>query len=523
MKKRILVIIMAAAMVFSLMIFPAGAADYKLGDVNSDGRVTPADVTALRLYLAGKTDETVTVHKQAADLNQDGRVTPADVTTLRLYIAGKIDIGGSEEKTELSAYTIVYPAEYTKYEMYAAELLQDYVMDHFDVELPMTDDSTAETEYEVLIGNTNRAASNTDISCNSGEYLLMSVGKKIVLQGKSYMIGGAVGALTYNGMRDSCVINSSISDIAAPAAYTPLPATGVILMIGDGMGYNHIGGAERYYSRRDKTWDGFTAKEMPNQGSVSTYCLDGKQLLKEGMFKKIVTDSAASGTAMATGWKTYATYLGMNYKGEEITNVREIANSLGYKTGILTTDEAYKATPAAFTVHNISRYNYAEIQTAQQALLDGEDLSYLRGEVGEELLTQTKEVLDLVSTDSNGFFTMIEEAYTDIYAAPGHLTSDLLHAVARIDSAVEYAMTFAAAHPDTVLIVTADHETGNLDESGVVSNNGAHTMKDVPIFAMGAGTEIFNGQRIENIEIGQFIASVYGVDEFGGFYDNIVD
>ena len=64
-------------------------------------------------------------------MNQDGRVTPADVTTLRLYIAGKIDIGGSEEKTELSAYTIVYPAEYTKYEMYAAELLQDYVIGSF--------------------------------------------------------------------------------------------------------------------------------------------------------------------------------------------------------------------------------------------------------------------------------------------------------------------------------------------------------------------------------------------------------
>lgn len=523
MKKHILGIIMAAVMIFSLMIFPAGAADYKLGDINGDGRVTPADVTALRLYIAGKTDETVTVNKQAADLNQDGRITPADVTTLRLYIAGKINISGSEEKTELTAYTIVYPAEYTKYEIYAAELLQDYVMDHFDIELPMTDDSSTETEYEFLIGNTNRAASTTDVSCDNGEYLLMSAEKKIVLQGKSYMIGGAVGALTYNGMRDGCVINSAVSDTAAPAAYTPLSATGVILMIGDGMGYNHIGSADKYYTRRDKTWDGFTAEEMPNKGSVSTFCLDGSNLLKNGMFKKVVTDSAASGTAMATGWKTYSTYLGMNYKGEEITNVREVANALGYKTGVLTTDEAYKATPAAFTVHNISRYNYAEIQAAQQALLDSGDLSYLRGEVGEELLTQTKTVLDLVSTDSNGFFAMIEEAYTDIYAAPGQLTSDLFHAVARIDSAVEYAMTFAAAHPDTVLIVTADHETGNVDESGGVGNNGAHTMKDVPIFAMGAGTEIFNEKRIENIEIGQFIASVYGVDAFGGFYNNIAD
>ena len=118
---------------------------------------------------------------------------------------------------------------------------------------------------------------------------------------------------------------------------------------------------------------------------------------------------------------------------------------------------------------------------------------------------------------------MIEEAYIDICSAPGYYVQELLQAVARLDGAVEYAMTFAAAHPDTVLIVTADHETGDLNEFGNVTNNGAHTMKDVPIFAMGEGTEIFQDQRVENIEIGQFIASVYGVDDFGGVYTNIVD
>ena len=100
---------------------------------------------------------------------------------------------------------------------------------------------------------------------------------------------------------------------------------------------------------------------------------------------------------------------------------------------------------------------------------------------------------------------------------------ELLQAVARLDGAVEYAMTFAAAHPDTVLIVTADHETGDLSELGNVTNNGAHTMKDVPIFAMGEGTEFFEDRRIENNEIGQFIASVYGVDDFGGVYTNMAD
>lgn len=521
MKKRVIAVFLTFSLLFSLFVFSAGAAETVPGDVTGDGRVTIRDVAAIRQYLAGGLTLTEE-QKTAGDVSGDGRVTIRDVAALRLYLAGKISLE-PEVKTDLSLYTIVYPSEYTKYEMYAAELLQDYVQDTFDITLPMQDDTAAETEYEFLIGNTNRAASNTDVSLEDGQYFLQSVGKQVVLQGADYMIGGAVGALTYQHMKEGEVVNSAISSTAEPAAYTPLPATGVILMIGDGMGYNHITAADSYFSRRDETWNGFDAEKLPNQGSVSTYCLDGGSLGAEGVFKKKVTDSAASGTAMATGWKTYSTYLGVNYLGEALLNVREIANSLGYKTGILTTDEAFKATPAAFTVHNTSRYDYAGIEAAQQALLDSGDLTYLRGEVGDELLSYTKEVLDTVSTDSDGFFAMIEEAYIDIYSAPGYYVQELLQAVARLDSAVEYAMTFAAAHPDTVLIVTADHETGDLNEFGNVTNNGAHTMKDVPIFAMGEGTEIFQDQRVENIEIGQFIASVYGVDDFGGVYTNIVD
>ncbi len=521
MKKRMMAVFMTVSLFFSLLVFSAGAAESVSGDVTGDGRVTIRDVAAIRQYLAGGL--VLTEEQQAAgDVTGDGRVTIRDVAALRLYLAGKISLE-PEVKTDLSLYTIVYPSEYTKYEMYAAELLSDFVEDAFDIVLPMTDDTAAETEYEFLIGDTNRAASDTGVSLEGEEYLLQSVDKQVVLQGADYMIGGAVGALTYQYMKDGAVINSGISAAADPAVYTPLPATGVILMIGDGMGYNHIAAANLQFGLRDETWNGFDAQKLPHQGSVSTYCLDGKLLPTENVFQKTITDSAASGTAMATGWKTYSTYLGVNYLGEPLLNVREVASDLGYKTGILTTDEAFKATPAAFTVHNTSRYDYTGIEAAQQALLDSGELAYLRGEVGDDLLTCTKEVLDTVSTDSDGFFVMIEEAYIDILSVPGKSVMELLQAVARLDGAVEYAMTFAAAHPDTVLIVTADHETGDLSELGNVTNNGAHTMKDVPIFAMGEGTEFFEDRRIENNEIGQFIASVYGVDDFGGVYTNMAD
>lgn len=60
-----------------------------LGDINGDGRITPADITLIRLYIAGKSDAEQVVC-EACDLNGDGRITPADITALRLYLAGKI-------------------------------------------------------------------------------------------------------------------------------------------------------------------------------------------------------------------------------------------------------------------------------------------------------------------------------------------------------------------------------------------------------------------------------------------------
>lgn len=62
-----------------------------LGDINGDGRITPADITLIRLYIAGKSDAEQVVC-EACDLNGDGRITPADITALRLYLAGKITL-----------------------------------------------------------------------------------------------------------------------------------------------------------------------------------------------------------------------------------------------------------------------------------------------------------------------------------------------------------------------------------------------------------------------------------------------
>jgi alkaline phosphatase len=114
---------------------------------------------------------------------------------------------------------------------------------------------------------------------------------------------------------------------------------------------------------------------------------------------------------------------------------------------------------------------------------------------------------------------MIEEGWID-KQSHNNSVSGTATMVQRFNDSIEYATQFALMHPNTALIVTADHETGDLREHtifkegfGFQSEN--HTNKDVSIFALGAGTEIFNGARVENIELAKFVASVYSSEPFG--------
>ena len=79
-------------------------------------------------------------------------------------------------------------------------------------------------------------------------------------------------------------------------------------------------------------------------------------------------------------------------------------------------------------------------------------------------------------------------------------------------------MEYAFYNPDTVVIITADHETGDLRPAGdgtLAYNDTEHSSADVPVFAWGYGTEFFNGNTVENIEIAHFISSAMGDDSFG--------
>jgi alkaline phosphatase len=137
------------------------------------------------------------------------------------------------------------------------------------------------------------------------------------------------------------------------------------------------------------------------------------------------------------------------------------------------------------------------------------------------------ETLNKLNADNDGFFMMYEEAYIDKHCHNNDIDNTFL-ALLSFNQAIGRFMEFAFYNPETVVIITADHETGMLleNEDGTLSyNSGDHSDANVPVFAWGFGAEHFDEKEVENIEIAHFFASSMGVDDFGdktgGWYDEI--
>jgi len=114
---------------------------------------------------------------------------------------------------------------------------------------------------------------------------------------------------------------------------------------------------------------------------------------------------------------------------------------------------------------------------------------------------------------------MIEEGHIDKRAHEKD-NEGAVEMVKRFNDAVAYATQFTLCHPDTLLIVTADHETGKLtaskyNEYGYLFHSYNHTNEDVPFFMLGAGASAYDGQTLENIELAKICASAYTTEPFG--------
>ena len=432
-------------------------------------------------------------------------------TTLKDEVKKDFPIGDvTFGSVNLAEFGVVYPEGADLLTEYAALNLVDYIEINMGITLDVYSDSEDAREHEFLVGETNRPESDIAVYFDDGEYLLMQNEGKIVMQGEGIYIGAAVGAFIsfyLESDEDEVSLDAIPTDVITeyyvPADY----CSNVILMIGDGMGFNHINMA------LDNGLDTFYAKLLDVQGSAITR----SQSVING--KDNYTDSAASATALACAYKTINGYLGVDPNKNSVKNVRELAYEAGAQTAVVTTDTITGATPAGFLCHHDDRNDSSILKTQITNLEKEGKVDYLAGSVGDNLTKETRTALKTIADSDDPFFIMVEGAYIDKVSHNNDYAAAVKNVI-RFNDAIAYSLMFAMCHPGTAVIVTADHECGVLDEDpstkfGYKYKSGNHSNRDVPVYAFGPEVEIFHDVATENIDIARFIAGVFGDYSFG--------
>ena len=330
------------------------------------------------------------------------------------------------------------------------------------------------------------------------------------------------------------------------------PVKNVILMIGDGMGLPHIaatrtivlGAHGRLYIER-----------MPVTGIIDHYSAD-----------EFVSDSAATGTSLATGYKTNSDMIGLLPDGTPALTILEAARDIGMATGLVATLTITHATPAAFAAHIHDRDLEAEIavqllESKVNVLLgggralfkpgvsgykfersDGRDLTreardrgYEYVETRDELMNakadngyllglfsdgfmlvqdseptlaeMTDKALEILSRNEKGFFLMVEGSQIDWGAEDNDINYTIREQL-HFDLAIGNAIQFAMKDDETLVVATADHEAG-----GMFIPEGPPNQLDGKI-SIGWGTDGHSGVPVPVFAYGPH------AEKFMGWYDN---
>ena len=321
----------------------------------------------------------------------------------------------------------------------------------------------------------------------------------------------------------------------SPAAARPA-ADSVILFIGDGMGPNQVAMTEGAIGEK------LAMQQMPFSGTVTTTSVHGD-----------ITDSAAAGTALATGHKTENGMIATSPSGQRLETILERCRKKHKSVGIITTDALTGATPASFAAHVASRGKRSEIaeqmvHSRAQVMLgywkgdfapkalggereDGKDLIarltgngyqvvYTRDELvkaekpllagffddgpqAPRMVDMVKAALARLGRNQEGLFLVIEQARVDWEPGdPSAIVADVLN----LDQAVATAVEFARKRGRTLVVVTADHETGGCE---IVKPELLRVLKGVKEPAR----DIAQRLNADRTNIGQVMAEYAGLSE----------
>lgn len=325
----------------------------------------------------------------------------------------------------------------------------------------------------------------------------------------------------------------------------------VILMIGDGMSLMHIQAA--WTCNRGKLW-------LENAQYTG--------LSKTPASNRLITDSGSGGTSLATGYKTLYHAVGVDTLGRPLKSLCALAHEKGRSSGIAVTCRLWDATPCDFCCHNINRDNEQEL--VADYLTSGIDFAFGGGakyflhrkdgrnifdelqkegyhisrtfedleqwkkgrvfcvpydvdtpvpdERGDLLARASLKGISLLNQNPKGFFMMIEGSQLDDYGHFNQLDM-LMKETLDFDQTIGKVMQWAAKDGQTLVVVTADHETGGLTvlggdlKTGTVQGNFStkdHSGTMVPVYAFGPGSENFSG-FMDNTDIFWKIKKLMGL------------
>ena len=385
----------------------------------------------------------------------------------------------------LEQYYIVYGEDTYGYSRDVARQFRTQLQEITGIALKLSEDTKDEHEYEIIVGTTTRELNFTEDDMEALEYGYVTEGTKVVVNaGAPYMLELATEKIVSLYTMEK---NLRISHEPRKFTFEFETPKNVILLVGDGMGQAHID-----YTKETELGV-FIGDVMPNKGECTTTSISG------------TTDSAASATALSTGYKTKNGSIGKDRNGNNLKVMGELVVEMGKTLMVMSNYPIYDATPAAFTAHATDRELTTTIEEQQQKL----GALVLESPSNDNTLQTMLEALAQYEQleEKNGFFIMNEEGYCDS-AGHNNLFKQSIQAVTRMDQLLRYSISYIIHHPDTVLIMTADHETG-----GITSTS--HTGVKVPVYAMGYGTETFNGKTVDNTDISKFIASIIGDSNWG--------
>jgi len=383
------------------------------------------------------------------------------------------------------------------------------------------------------------------------------------------------------------VMALGISEFSVEAKKTDKKPKYIFLFIGDGMGYAHVSAAESYLSYKEGKLGGamLTMTQFPYFGTATTYSAN-----------RYVTDSSAAGTAIASGEKTDNGMLGVDPEGNPVKSIAYDLKEDGYQIGIISTVGINHATPGSFYANSASRSSYYDIskqipdsgfeyfagdgfieyqgksrtEEPVDAYIErnGYAVAYGIEEFREETegkkhavfcqasnksesadnyvsegklkedasLSQMLELGMEFIDDDEPFFFMCEGGKID-WTAHDHRTMPMVMDILEMDAAIATAYEFYKKYPEeTLIVVTADHETGGLTlgcgpdmidwkrledqwlgegkkntlpkeenermnrECSIGWTTGSHTGGAVPVYAVGKGAEKFMG-HMDNTDI----------------------